>query len=63
MKNRVINNWKSTTLGVLLLIIGIGLVYLGKATLTEVSVLAPISIGLIISKDKLLKSNNDETNA
>jgi len=53
---RVIQNWKTTLLGVIIALLSLALVYFGKATLTEVALILPFVITLIWAKDTILKA-------
>jgi hypothetical protein len=55
MKERIFKNWKTTLTGLLMLAGGLALVGLGKATLTEYVVFAPVCFALIFVKDPTLK--------
>ena len=51
MKERIFKNWKTTVTGILMLGAGLALVGIGKATLTEYVVFAPVCFALIFVKD------------
>jgi multisubunit Na+/H+ antiporter MnhG subunit len=51
IKERIFANWKTTTLGVAVLIAGLVLVYLEKATLPELAAFVSGALVLLISKD------------
>ena len=53
--DRIVQNWKTTLLGVAVALISLGLVYFEKATLTEVALILPFVITLIWAKDTILK--------
>ena len=53
--DRIVQNWKTTLLGVAVALISLGLVYFEKATLTEVALILPFVITLIWAKDSILK--------
>lgn len=55
MKERIFKNWKTTLTGLLMLAGGLALVGMGKATLTEYVVFAPVCFALIFVKDPTLK--------
>ena len=55
MKERIFKNWKTTLTGILMLAGGLTLVGLGKATLTEYVVFAPVCFALIFVKDPSFK--------
>ena len=55
MKERIFKNWKTTLTGILMLAGGLALVGLGKATLTEYVVFAPVCFVLIFVKDPTFK--------
>jgi hypothetical protein len=51
MIDRILTNWKTTAIGVLILIVAAGAVYLDKATLTEAGAFMGVGIALFFSKD------------
>jgi multisubunit Na+/H+ antiporter MnhG subunit len=51
IKERIFANWKTTTLGVAVLIAGLVLVYLEKASLAELTAFVSGALVLLISKD------------
>jgi hypothetical protein len=53
--NRIVQNWKTTLLGVMVALLSLALVYFDKATLTEVALILPFVITLIWAKDTILK--------
>ena len=55
MKERIFKNWKTTLTGILMLAGGLALVCMGKATLTEYIVFAPVCFALIFVKDPSFK--------
>ena len=55
MKERIFKNWKTTLTGLLMLAGGLALVGMGKATLTEYVVFAPVCFALIFVEDPTLK--------
>jgi len=55
MKERIFKNWKTTLTGILMLGAGLVLVGLGKATLTEYVIFAPVCFALIFIKDPTFK--------
>jgi len=52
IKERIFANWKTTLLGVTVLIAGLVLVYLEKASLAELTAFVSGALVLLISKDK-----------
>lgn len=52
MIDRVFRSWKTTLVGVLIIAIAAGAVYLDKATLTEAGAFMGVGIGLFFMKDK-----------
>jgi hypothetical protein len=56
MKERIFKNWKTTLCGMFMLLGGLVLVGLGKATLTEYAVFAPVCFAMIFIKDPTFKS-------
>ena len=55
MKERIFKNWKTTLTGIAMLVAGLVLVGLGKATLTEYVIFAPVCFALIFIKDPTFK--------
>jgi hypothetical protein len=55
MKERIFKNWKTTMAGIAMLAIGLVLVGIGKATLTEYVLFAPVCFALIFVKDPIFK--------
>ena len=51
IKERIFANWKTTTLGIGVLIAGLVLVYLEKASLAELTAFVSGALVLLISKD------------
>ena len=51
MLERIFKNWKTTALGVGMLIASFILVYLGKSTLTEVGAFMGVGFALLFTKD------------
>jgi hypothetical protein len=51
IKERIFSNWKTTTLGVAVLVCGFALVYMEKATLAELTAFISGALVLLISKD------------
>ena len=51
IKERIFANWKTTTLGIAVLICGLVLVYLEKASLAELTAFVSGALVLLISKD------------
>ena len=62
MKSRIFDHYITTSLGVLLIVATLLLVYKNKATLSEAGVFLTISGGLIFSKDTLFRKTDDTTN-
>ncbi len=58
MKNRIFKNWKTTLTGILMLAGGLALVGIGKATLSEYVVFAPVCFALLFVKDPSFKENH-----
>ena len=52
IKERIFANWKTTTLGIAVLICGLVLVWFEKATLPELAAFVSGALLLLISKDK-----------
>ena len=55
MKERIFKNWKTTLTCNLMLSGGLALVLIGKATLSEYVVFAPVCFALIFVKDPSFK--------
>lgn len=51
MIDRLFKNWKTTTVGLLMLVASFVLVYLGKTTLTEVGAFMGVGFALLFTKD------------
>ena len=51
MIDRLFKNWKTTTIGLLMLVASFVLVYLGKSTLTEVGAFMGVGFALLFTKD------------
>ena len=54
MKERIFNNWKTTVLGIILLILAVVLLFM-RITLGEFSAFFPTILGLIYVRDTVLK--------
>lgn len=57
MKERIFNNWKTTVLGIVLLILAVVLLFMRIITLAEFSAFFPTILGLLYTKDTILKLN------
>lgn len=55
MKERIFNNWKTTALGIILLILTVVLLFRRIITLGEFSAFFPTILGLIYVRDTVLK--------
>ncbi|MDD4554893.1 MAG: hypothetical protein PHP04_11870 [Bacteroidales bacterium] len=55
MKERIFNNWKTSLLGLILLIIAVVLLFMKTITLGEFSAFLPTILGLIYVRDTVLK--------
>ena len=55
MKTRIVKNWKSSLLGLSLIIIAGAALMTGKCTLTEFGAFLPFALGLIYVKDTIFK--------
>ena len=55
MKERIFKHWKTTLTGIVMLGAGLALVGIGKATLTEYVLFAPVCFALIFVKDPTFK--------
>ena len=53
MNNRVFKNWKSSVLGLVLLVVSCLAMLTGKATMTEFYISLPTIIGFIYVKDSI----------
>ena len=51
IKERIFSNWKTTALGITVLICGFALVYMEKASLAELTAFVSGALVLLISKD------------
>jgi hypothetical protein len=57
MKTRVVKNWKTSLLGLALLILSTMMLYLKVITGGEMIALLPTIVGLLCAPDSLLKGN------
>ena len=57
MKTHVKRNPLTTIAGGAIILICLALVYLGKATFTEISGFVTLALGVLVSKDELFKQN------
>lgn len=55
MKERIFNNWKTSTLGIILLVIAVVLLFMRIITLGEFSGFFPTILGLLYVKDSIFK--------
>ena len=55
MKERIFNNWKTTILGMMLLIIAVVLLFMRFITIGEFSAFLPTILGLLYVRDTVLK--------
>jgi len=55
MKERIFNNWKTTVLGIILLILAVVLLFMRVITLGEFSAFFPTILGLLYVRDTVLK--------
>jgi Na+-transporting methylmalonyl-CoA/oxaloacetate decarboxylase beta subunit len=55
MKTRVVKNWKTSLLGIILLVVSVILVYLKILTGGEFIALLPTTIGLLCVPDSIFK--------
>jgi hypothetical protein len=55
MKERIFNNWKTTSLGIILLILAVVLLFMRIITLGEFSAFFPTILGLLYVRDTVLK--------
>ena len=60
MKERIFKNWKTTLTGIVLLAVGLVLVGIGKASLTEFGLFAPVCLALIFVKDPSFKQSDGQ---
>ncbi len=51
MKERIFKSWRTSVLGIGLILISIVAVFLGKATLTEAALVLPVAFTLMFIKD------------
>ena len=57
MKERIFNNWKTSALGIILLVIAVVLLFMRIVTLGEFSSFFPTILGLLYVRDTILKIN------
>ena len=57
MKERIFNNWKTSALGIILLVLSIVLLFMRIITLGEFSGFFPTILGLLYVRDTILKIN------
>ncbi len=55
MKTRVVRNWKTSLLGLMLMIVSITLLYMKVITGGEMIALLPTILGLLLAPDSLFK--------
>ena len=55
MKERIFNNWKTSALGIILLVIAVVLLFMRIVTLGEFSSFFPTILGLLYVKDSIFK--------
>ena len=55
MKTRIINNWQTSLLGILLLIVAVTLLFLKIITLGEFTAFFPTILGLLYVRDTVSK--------
>jgi len=55
MKERIFNNWKTTALGIILLILAVVLLFMRIITLSEFSAFFPTILGLLYVRDTVFK--------
>ena len=55
MKERIFNNWKTSALGIILLVIAVVLLFMRIITLGEFSSFFPTILGLLYVKDSIFK--------
>lgn len=58
MKERIFKNWKTTLTGAVMLVAGLVFVGLGKATLTEFGLFAPVCLALMYIKDPTMRNRH-----
>jgi len=61
MKDRILNNWKTTALGIILLILAVVLLFMRFITLGEFSAFFPTIVGLIYVRDTVLKITSKDS--
>ena len=57
MKTRVVRNWKTSLLGLTLMILSVTLLYMKVITGGEMIALLPTILGLLLAPDSLFKGN------
>ena len=60
MKERIFKNWKTTLTGLVMLAGGLALVGMGKASLSEYGLFAPVCFALIFVKDPSFKKSDGQ---
>lgn len=55
MKERIFNNWKTTALGIILLILAVVLLFMRIITMGEFSAFLPTILGLLYVRDTVFK--------
>lgn len=53
MSDRIFKNWKTTSIGLLIIAASIGAVFANKATLTEAGAFITVGCGLFFMKDSV----------
>jgi len=51
IKQRIFDNWKTTTLGIVVLAVGFGLIWFDKITMPEFTAFLSGGLALLIAKD------------
>jgi hypothetical protein len=59
MKTRIIQNWRSTIIGIFLLILSSTLLFLKVISFTEYTAFLPTIFGLLYVRDSIFKINPD----
>lgn len=60
MIDRVFKNWKTTTIGIGIIVASLVLVYLNRAELTEALAFITGGVGLFFAKDGKTEGSNDK---
>lgn len=62
IKEQIVKNYITTFMGIAVMISAFVAFFLGKASMTEVGMILPVGVGLILSKDSWIGVVNDDHN-